>query len=51
MNAAAQRPLLADRLDGATVLVTGATGFVGEALLHRLLTQVPGVTVATLASG
>jgi len=48
MNAAAQRPLLADRLDGSTVLVTGATGFVGEALLHRLLTQVPGVTVATL---
>jgi len=48
MNAAVERPLLADRLDGQTVLITGATGFVGEALLHRLLTQVPGATVVLL---
>lgn len=47
MNAVPQ-PLLAERLDGFTVLITGATGFVGEALLHRLLTRVPGVTVVTL---
>jgi HAD superfamily hydrolase (TIGR01490 family) len=40
--------MLVDRLAGRTVLVTGVTGFVGEALLHRLLTQVPGVTVAPL---
>ncbi|MPZ93966.1 MAG: HAD-IB family hydrolase [Propionibacteriales bacterium] len=46
----AERPAdrLADRLAGRKVLVTGATGFVGEALLHRLLTQVPGVTIAVL---
>src|SRR5690606_8444341 len=39
---------LVDRLAGRTVLVTGVTGFVGEALLHRLLTQVPGLVVAPL---
>jgi HAD superfamily hydrolase (TIGR01490 family) len=36
------------RLSGAHVLVTGATGFVGEALLRRLLVEVPGVTVTVL---
>ena len=30
---------LAERLDGRRVLLTGVTGFVGEALLHRLLTD------------
>ena len=40
--------MLVDRLAGRTVLVTGVTGFVGEALLHRLLTQVPGLIVAPL---
>jgi HAD superfamily hydrolase (TIGR01490 family) len=39
---------LVDRLAGRTVLITGVTGFVGEALLHRLLTQVPGVVIAPL---
>lgn len=39
---------LAERLAGGKILLTGATGFVGEALLHRLLTQVPDVTVAVL---
>lgn len=39
---------VADRLAGSTILLTGATGFVGEALLHRLLTQVPDATVAVL---
>jgi HAD superfamily hydrolase (TIGR01490 family) len=39
---------LADRLAGRKVLLTGVTGFVGEALLHRLLTQVPDVSVALL---
>lgn len=33
---------LRDRLDGRRVLLTGATGFVGEALLQRLLTDLPG---------
>ena len=36
------------RLDGQRILLTGATGFVGEALLHLLLTEVPGVHVTLL---
>ena len=39
---------VAARLDGHRVLLTGATGFVGEALLHLLLTEVPGVHVSLL---
>lgn len=39
---------LADALAGKKVLLTGVTGFVGEALLHRLLAQVPSMTVAVL---
>ncbi len=39
---------IADRLAGSTLLVTGVTGFVGEALLHLLLTRVPGATVVVL---
>jgi HAD superfamily hydrolase (TIGR01490 family) len=39
---------LVERLAGSTVLVTGVTGFVGEALLHRLLSQVPGIAIAPL---
>ena len=35
---------IAERLDGRRVLITGVTGFVGEALLHRLLHDVPGIT-------
>ncbi len=33
---------IVERLDGAHVVLTGVTGFVGEALLHRLLADVPG---------
>ncbi|HET7173822.1 MAG TPA: HAD-IB family hydrolase [Nocardioidaceae bacterium] len=40
---------LAARLAGKKALVTGVTGFVGEALLQRLLTDVPDVSVAVLA--
>lgn len=36
------------RLAGQHVLVTGVTGFVGEALLQRLLGDVPGVRVSAL---
>jgi fatty acyl-CoA reductase len=36
------------RLDGRRVLITGVTGFVGEALLHRLLHDVPGITPVVL---
>jgi len=39
---------LAERLSGTKVLLTGVTGFVGEALLHRLLTQTPGTFVVVL---
>ncbi|MBO0841679.1 MAG: HAD-IB family hydrolase [Nocardioides sp.] len=37
-----------ERLDGRHILLTGVTGFVGEALLHLLLTQVPGVRLSVL---
>jgi len=39
---------IADRLAGKHVLLTGVTGFVGEALLHLLLSEVPGVRVSVL---
>ncbi len=39
---------IVERLAGRKVLVTGLTGFVGEALLHLLLTEVPGVRIAAL---
>lgn len=39
---------LAERLSGKKILLTGVTGFVGEALLHRLLTQAPDTSVAVL---
>ncbi len=39
---------LAERLSGKKILLTGVTGFVGEALLHRLLTQTPDTTVVVL---
>jgi fatty acyl-CoA reductase len=39
---------VADRLAGQHVLLTGVTGFVGEALLHLLLTEVPDVRTSVL---
>lgn len=39
---------IADRLAGRHVLITGATGFVGEALLARLLTVAPDCRVSVL---
>jgi HAD superfamily hydrolase (TIGR01490 family) len=39
---------LRERLAGARVLVTGVTGFVGEALLERLLSDFPETTVVAL---
>src|SRR6478752_7693501 len=43
-----QGPTIAERLDGQHVLLTGVTGFVGEALLQLLLSEVPGVRVTVL---
>lgn len=43
-----QGPTIAERLDGQHVLLTGVTGFVGEALLLLLLSDVPGVRVTVL---
>ena len=42
---------LADRLAGAHVLVTGATGFVGEALLERVLADLPDTRVTVVVRG
>ena len=39
---------LVDRLDARRVLLTGVTGFVGEALLQRMLTDLPGTVPVVL---
>ena len=39
---------LADKLKDKKVLVTGVTGFVGEALLHRIIGDLPGTTVVAI---
>ena len=45
---AEQLPRVAERLAGRKVLLTGVTGFVGEALLHLLLNEVPDLRIAVL---
>jgi alcohol-forming fatty acyl-CoA reductase len=45
-----RRPIR-DALAGSHVLVTGATGFLGTAVLERLLAEVPDVRVTLLARG
>ena len=39
---------ISERLEGQHVLLTGVTGFVGEALLRLMLAEVPGVRVTVL---
>ncbi|MFC7624874.1 HAD-IB family hydrolase [Microlunatus sp. GCM10028923] len=39
---------LRDRLAGSTVLVTGVTGFIGEHLLWKILTELPDTKAAVL---
>lgn len=39
---------LREALDGRTVLITGVTGFVGEALTARILRDLPGTNVVAL---
>ena len=46
---AEQLPRVAERLAGRKVLLTGVTGFVGEALLHLLLNEVPDLRIARVA--
>ena len=42
---------LAERLAGRHLLLTGATGFVGEALLERVLVDLPDTRVTVLVRG
>ncbi|MFD4328267.1 HAD-IB family phosphatase [Nocardioides sp. NPDC058538] len=42
------RASIRERLAGQHVLLTGVTGFVGEALLHLILTEVPDVRLSVL---
>lgn len=37
-------PSVAETYEGKTVLLTGASGFVGKALLEKLLRACPGIT-------
>jgi nucleoside-diphosphate-sugar epimerase len=39
---------LADKLKDKLVLITGVTGFVGEALLHRIIGDLPGTRVVAI---
>ncbi|WP_432520146.1 SDR family oxidoreductase [Kineococcus sp. SYSU DK006] len=39
---------LAEQLDGKRFLLTGVTGFIGEALMQRLLVDLPGTSVVAL---
>ncbi|MFV0260280.1 MAG: HAD-IB family hydrolase [Acidimicrobiales bacterium] len=39
---------IADRLDGRRIAITGSTGFLGTALVERLLRQVPGCELVLL---
>jgi HAD superfamily hydrolase (TIGR01490 family) len=40
--------MIAERLDGTRIAVTGSTGFLGTALVERLLRQVPGCELVLL---
>ena len=42
---------IAQRLDGKRIAITGSTGFVGTALVERLLRSVPGCTLVLLIRG
>src|SRR5437016_903652 len=42
---------LADALGGRHLLITGVTGFVGEALLERVLYDLPDTSVTVLVRG
>ncbi len=43
--------MIAESLDGKRIAVTGSTGFVGTALVERLLRSVPGCEVVLLVRG
>jgi alcohol-forming fatty acyl-CoA reductase len=48
---ARERPTIREALAGRHVLITGATGFLGTALLERILAEIPGVRITLLVRG
>jgi alcohol-forming fatty acyl-CoA reductase len=48
---ARERPSVRDSLSGRHVLITGATGFLGMALLERILSEFPHTRVTVLVRG
>jgi fatty acyl-CoA reductase len=44
----AQTPPITERLAGSRILITGVTGFLGQAVLERLLAEVPDARIAVL---
>jgi alcohol-forming fatty acyl-CoA reductase len=46
-----REPTILDALAGKRVLITGVTGFLGQALLERVLSEVPGMRVTLLVRG
>lgn len=48
---ARDRPSIRDALSGRHVLITGATGFLGTALLERVLSELPDTRVTVLVRG
>src|SRR3954453_1169716 len=47
-STAVTQPRIADALAGKKMLLTGVTGFVGEALLERILHDLPRTTVVVV---
>ncbi|HXF36067.1 MAG TPA: HAD-IB family hydrolase [Actinomycetota bacterium] len=47
-TAEARAPSIVERLGGKTILVTGVTGFLGQALLERLLLDIPEARAVAL---
>ncbi len=43
--------MIAEQLDGTRIAITGSTGFVGTALVERLLRSVPGCSLVLLIRG
>ncbi|HEV8421479.1 MAG TPA: SDR family oxidoreductase, partial [Actinomycetota bacterium] len=48
---AQERPSVREALSGRHVLITGATGFLGTALLERILSELPDTRITVLVRG